>query len=361
MSPFNLVLAPVVILVGALLAATPYIMPPTECFTVTVPPSAKSDPRIRAIYRRYTIAVVAATLVCAAICLLISSHGAAIAAVSILPIVLGFAAMLYARAQVRAIKEQEGWAASQRRSAAIIADDSAPRPISLAWNLLFLVLVAVLAVACIALYDRFPDRIPMQVGFDGTVTRYADKTGGTVLFPAIITAFMGAIFAISHWMICRSKKPIDPAAPASSALAYGSFARAQSIILLAGGLILCATMGITFILSSMKTISMQAAAIIVSVAGVGFVIAELWLSIARGQSGARLATELRDSDEIVQDDDARWILGSFYFNPDDPSFTVPKRFGVGWTINFASRTALLIIAGLILVTIVFAVVVENLL
>lgn len=262
---------------------------------------------------------------------------------------------------MRAIKEQEGWAATQRRSAALVADDSAPRPVSLAWNLLFVVLVAALAAACLALYDRFPEQIPMQVSFDGTVTRYADKTVGTVLYPALITAFMGAIFAGSHWMISRSKRPVDPAAPASSALAYGEFARAQSIILLAGGLILCATMGVTFILSSMGSISMMAAAIIVSAAGVGFAVAELWLSISRGQSGARLAAELRESDEVAQDDDAHWVLGTFYFNPDDPSFTVPKRFGVGWTVNLASRTALLIIAGLILVTIAFAVVVENLL
>jgi uncharacterized membrane protein len=36
------------------------------------------------------------------------------------------------------------------------------------------------------------------------------------------------------------------------------------------------------------------------------------------------------------DDDQYWKGGLFYFNKNDPSVFVEKRFGIGYTINFAN-------------------------
>ncbi|MCS3530377.1 DUF5808 domain-containing protein [Chryseobacterium sp. JUb7] len=33
---------------------------------------------------------------------------------------------------------------------------------------------------------------------------------------------------------------------------------------------------------------------------------------------------------------AHWKLGLFYFNKEDKRLFPPKRFGLGWTINFAN-------------------------
>lgn len=40
--------------------------------------------------------------------------------------------------------------------------------------------------------------------------------------------------------------------------------------------------------------------------------------------------------QAMREDDANWKLGLLYFCPRDPGFLVPKRFGVGWTLNFGS-------------------------
>jgi len=77
------------------------------------------------------------------------------------------------------------------------------------------------------------------------------------------------------------------------------------------------------------------------------------ISVKYGQSGGRSAAEMRTADGIARDDDAYWKLGVFYFNPDDPSFSVPKRFGSGWTINCANPKAWLVIGALIVVSVVF--------
>lgn len=37
---------------------------------------------------------------------------------------------------------------------------------------------------------------------------------------------------------------------------------------------------------------------------------------------------------LNRDDDQYWYGGVFYYNPDDPAVFIPKRFGLGWTVNF---------------------------
>lgn len=338
---------------SAILAATPFLMPPTECFTVTVPPSAKADPRVRALYRSYAlimVALAASGILAMVIALPQAGDGVAAAtaiAATCLPLAASFAFMLRARARIRALKRAEGWTVKTARSAAVVADASIPQPIPLAWELLHLILVVALAAYALLSYDRLPELIPLHAGFDGTVDGYAGKSWGTVLFPALMAAFMGIVFAFAHWGILRSKRPIDPASPTTSALAYGRFARAQSIVILVGGLALSACTGIAFFISAMGFVSLGAAGIIATIAVLAFAGAETWVAVRLGQSGGRLAAELRVSDELARDEDSHWKLGLFYANPDDPSIFVPKRFGVGWTLNFSKPTAWLLIILLI--------------
>lgn len=47
-------------------------------------------------------------------------------------------------------------------------------------------------------------------------------------------------------------------------------------------------------------------------------------------------------------DDDHWVAGVFYYNPDDPALWVGKRFGIGWTLNFAHAASWLILAALLL-------------
>ncbi|WP_138755682.1 DUF5808 domain-containing protein [Paenibacillus sinopodophylli] len=44
-----------------------------------------------------------------------------------------------------------------------------------------------------------------------------------------------------------------------------------------------------------------------------------------------------NGEAILTDDDGYWINGSTYYNPEDPSVMVPKRIGMGSTVNMAAR------------------------
>ena len=52
------------------------------------------------------------------------------------------------------------------------------------------------------------------------------------------------------------------------------------------------------------------------------------------------------------EDESYWIFGSLYNNPNDPSFMVEKRFGLGWTINIATPLGKIFIISLIIVFII---------
>jgi uncharacterized membrane protein len=64
----------------------------------------------------------------------------------------------------------------------------------------------------------------------------------------------------------------------------------------------------------------------------------------------------RDTDLELQDDDDNWILGMFYYNPNDTRLNVEKRFGYGGTVNIAhpaGKVIMIITALLLIVSIGF--------
>jgi uncharacterized membrane protein len=82
------------------------------------------------------------------------------------------------------------------------------------------------------------------------------------------------------------------------------------------------------------------------------VAAVLVISVKMGQSGARISAEAPEG-SMARDDDELWKLGTFYCNREDPSVFVPKRFGVGWTINIANPRTWLVVALFVAVTVLF--------
>ena len=58
------------------------------------------------------------------------------------------------------------------------------------------------------------------------------------------------------------------------------------------------------------------------------------------------------TDAVFRDDDRYWSAGIFYNNPDDPALFVPKRFGLGWTLNFGHPQAKLVLIGVLVVILV---------
>lgn len=348
---------------GLLLAFTPYLMRRNECFATTVPAAAQNDPRLRALKKRYTAFMIALTVVCTiaslgAGALIISGNDATgvtieCASVAVLA-VASFAFMLAGRRKVIAIKHAEGWQAQHKQAVAVAAEEDLPGALPLAWNLLYIPVILATAGIGFVLYPSMPDMLPMHADFAGNVTNYTPKSIGSAIgFPVLFEVFMAACLTFSHWTILRSKRAVDPSAPAASALAYGLFARAQSVFLLVVGIVCGGGIGMLFLLSSAGFITLGQAGAIVLLLTVPVVGGSIALSVVYGQAGSRVFLRLQGEDELLADDDEHWKLGIIYFNRDDASLFLPERFGIGWTINFARPAAWAIVAGFIVITLAF--------
>jgi uncharacterized membrane protein len=64
------------------------------------------------------------------------------------------------------------------------------------------------------------------------------------------------------------------------------------------------------------------------------------------------SSNLKSSSSFTPDDkEENWLFGLIYYNKNDPSLMIPKRFGVGWTINAANPIGKIIYIGIALLLI----------
>lgn len=346
-------------IVGVLMAATPFLQRRGEVFAVTVPASSQRDPYLRTLKRRYALVMGAATaaFTVAGVAVVLAGNEAGLMIVLLagtLGLTLGgYALMLHYRAKTKAYKREQGWEAQAQEAVAVVSEVDVPRAISLSWNLLYIPVILVTVAIAVIGYPHMPDMIPMHASFDGTVNDWAPKGPMVGAFPVLVQLFLAASMVFSHWTILKSKKWAEPGAPATSALAYGLFARAQSVFLLVTGLLLTGGIGILFELSSMEVVTLGQAALVVMILVVPIVVGSLVLALVYGQAGSRVFKRMQGSNTLLADDDEHWKFGIFYFNPNDPAFVLPERFGVGWTFNYARPVTWVIMVGGLLVTVGF--------
>lgn len=352
-------------IVGVMMALTPYLMKKGECFAVTVPTAAADDPYLKRLRRTYLVIMLAATVVLTVVALVfvvlnnVTGVIVAMAGGSLLICVGSYALMLHFRKKTNAYKKEQGWEAVLQEAVAVVAESNVPHAVSLKWNLLYLPVIALTVLIGIVGYAQMPEQIPIQVNVDGVVSNWVEKTPLVVLMPAAIQGFLAVCFVFSHWTITKSKKLSEPGAPVTSALAYGMFARAQSIYLVAAGVVISIAM-MAMPLSFMNAITIMQSAVLVMIAALVTVIGALAIGVIYGQGGARMFMRMQGSETLLADQDEYWKLGVFYFNPDDPSLFLPERFGIGWACNWARPAVWAIMVAGLVVTIGFVVIIMML-
>lgn len=204
-----------------------------------------------------------------------------------------------------------------------------------------------------------PDPVPVHFDAAGVVDDWMDKGWQVVAMPFAVQAFMALCLTASHWQILRSRRPASPEHPVASAIAYGAFARAQSAALLVTGLVI--TMSIAIMpLAFAGVVSPDQSVVALVVIIIGAILPNLAVSLVYGQAGSRLLRRMTASNELGFDDDERWRLGLFYVNREDPSVVVPRRFGIGWAMNWGNPKSWGLAALLVAAIAAFVVLVEVL-
>lgn len=343
-----------------LLAINPYITRKAICFGVCIPEDAHSNPEIIGIKKSYRNKVLLfgglLSIPSLLPAIIIQNENA----YSFLPAgILLMVAIMYIlyfkyHNQVKHMKSKMNWIDESPQI--VIVDTSFRNKKFVAsplWFISYVLVIIITIISTYVLYDTIPNRIPTGWDFSGEVKGWMQKSYKTLLWAPMVQAFIMIIMVFSYWMIGKAKQIIDPTDPGKSAHQNRRFRYLWSIYIIATGFVLTAMIG--FIQISM--FGVVKSKLIISglplVVVFGIVTGSIILSLTTGQGGSRLFTNKAGAGSTAgnkisrRDDDKYWVLGLFYYNPEDPSFVVEKRFGIGWTNNWARPISWVLTIGLL--------------
>lgn len=341
----------------AFFAITPYITRKTESFGVSIPHEVFYDPEVKEIRDGYRTQVFAFGGVFALFVLLLSLTMPQKASVIFIPVgtfvqlAIMFVLYLSGHKRMKALKAEKNW--SESKLQVVVVDTgfrSRKNQASPLWFLLHFAVIFATAAFTVAVFDSLPGKLPMHWNINGEIDRWADKSYSSLMFVPMTQTFILIVFLFVYWIIGKAKQQVDAADPEKSLEQNRIFRYTWSVftIIASFAVILLFVVMDLSILGYIKNQTLITT--IPFIVGGGIIISSIILSITVGQGGSRLSKCIagKSGASVSRDDDKYWKLGMFYYNPDDPALFVEKRFGIGWTSNFARPASWAIIIGFIL-------------
>jgi uncharacterized membrane protein len=334
-----------ILLVGVLTCMIPALTAPTVQFGVRIPVERAHAPVVLQQRRAYfwRSGILAAVLTAVAV-------GEPADPRWLTPVLVaaqlsgGLGCYFLARERILAVKHAEDWYRGLRQ---VVATDTTwrtePERFPVMWLGPALAVIGATILVGALRYPHLPARLPVHVNAGGTVDRYADRTVWSAFAPVFAQVFVTVLIAGLLVLTYRSRPEVDAADPAGSTLRYRRFLAALG----RGLLVLAALVDSSLLLGALQIWAVyrpSAARVALTVlpALLGVVVLVI-LSVRMGQAGSRLGgVSPQQGATVNRDDDRYWRGGLVYVNPRDPAVLVPKRFGVGWTLNLGNPWAWLV-------------------
>ncbi len=317
----------------------PSLTPRSVQFGVRIPPDRIVDPSLISIRKRFRIYVTATSGAMLASNLMVSivSGSTGFSALFILlEIIAMWAVYLDARKHLRHVKITERWTHGYTQKIPAVINPERPAAVRM---LLYFVmpLAVIIATAALAVreYPYLHQFLPVKFSGSDPV-EFAHKTVQLVLTPVYSQLIFLGIYAVLVFVLCRVK--VVPEYPdLDRSLTVQRHYRFSVIFALS---VLLTMVELDFMLSGMAQWEIIPGiftefSVIPSVVGLVLVVAIV--SRMRYSIAIPLNTESAGAKRIMnRDDDAFWKAGMIYYNRDDPSLIVPKRFGIGYTVNYGN-------------------------
>ncbi len=215
--------------------------------------------------------------------------------------------------------------------------------------LYFVIMIITIAIG-FSFYDKMPSEITLRWDINFKPSFVVKKSYFLVLFPVIMQIILSMIFILVYYIIRKARFEIDPSKPEESMERSRIFKESWANFTIISGFLM---LFIFFLMELSFIIEFSPIFLISLVIGITSIIIgmSIYLSVKVGQGGSRLKIGKGKGDEklISRDADRYWKLGVFYFNPHDPAVFVEKRFGIGWTCNWARPLSWLILIGIFLI------------
>lgn len=180
-----------------------------------------------------------------------------------------------------------------------------------------------------AKYNSIPDIIPTHWGPSGVADAYSPKSVIAVFGIIVMSIGIGIIIYISSIQSLKSRAKLSIENISESKRAHLYYLNKFAITFL----ILNVSLQVLFITILIATVNASNISIYVMwPTTIAIIVSAIYQTYLYYKSPSKSKTAVYS----VDDDDSKWIFGTFYNNPNDPSLFVQKRFGVGWTINIGS-------------------------
>jgi uncharacterized membrane protein len=245
--------------------------------------------------------------------------------------------------KILAAKAAGGWYEGMHQAIAVDTElRTDPPRFPWLWLAPALIVTAATAVIGVITYPSMPEMLVVHRGVNGIPNRLAAKSIGTAFSLVFVQIGVTALLVgIAAAIFFSSRSDIDPGHPISSARWHRRYMSLGAKALL--GLVAMIDLGMlgSSLLMWTGTVISWAPLVVALPILVAVVVAVLVL--ARNNLGwdeGEKATGLTH-----RDDDMYWRGGLFYINPEDHALVVPRRYGLGWTLNFGNpRAAMLLVA-----------------
>lgn len=333
------VLVGVVLVIGVLSAVTPRMSRPTVPLGVSVPSARIGDPVVRTSVRRFMLGCALATLVSFLLVMVLPELLAVTATLAEIGLIL--VVYVVTRRSIIEAKQRDGWYTDVPvRISGSLSVERKP----VAW---WPYAVSLLTLAGVAAYGAtryadMPGRVVTHTGADGMPDAWGSKNVWTVFGPVAVGVGLVLVMALCGWAVRRSERPTPDGNRRVAARRGEVTARASERLLAFLTFSLTVGLSALVLMQWHDIVGGPVLAVLALILAVPLVaIAVYAWRILRVDGEQRAALNGSDPSSANQlepetpDDDRHWVGGIVYNNPDDPRVLVPKRFGVGLTVNYA--------------------------
>jgi len=329
----ELVAGPLVanVLAAAALTLTPVWVRPGTYFGVRVSPEYRGSPQAQHSRRSFTLKVWVATVFAVALTIVTSVKGEFWLGSLGFLIQLGTATVAF-RDAWRDTKPH-GLDAPSARTAHLFA--RRPRvPGGAAAVATPFFLLAAASLYLLSNWESIPIRFPVHWDMQGHANGWSDRSVlgvfGPLLIAFVILVFISGVIVAQAYAARR--------APAGSGL------ERRNRAMLVGPVIVMWIIAIMFSLAGLTPVILRNGqfpipAFVLIVIPIAGVIAGIWLA-------ARASAEPDDLPDDHTPNEC-WKWGQFYYNPADSSIMVERRFGIGYTFNFARWQSWVMLGGIL--------------
>ncbi|MHB1234401.1 MAG: DUF1648 domain-containing protein [Microbacteriaceae bacterium] len=339
MIAFVLVFSPVfTALFGVLFAAILALRPPGLPLSVRVPQAHANDAVIRNAILRFRWGLLLAWVLTAAVTATLAIGGQTPLA-TVVPVLL-YAALsilvlvLSRRMILRAKREGNWFGGLPVRVSAQITSPAYHHP-PIIWPALAVIVLAIATAVNVALYPTLPDPVPVHFTIAGEPDSWAAKSVWSVFGVLMIGAGIVILLTVLSVFAARYSARTQSDDTTEQAMLRTEVQRSMLTSLLSE-LTLVIALGISAIELAQRLLPGVRTATATSAIGLVVLIMVVIIStVTRARVRLRPAN-VRDGGSPrpdAVDDDQHWKGGLFYVNHNDPSLIVPRRFGLGWTLN----------------------------